>query len=75
MDIVRLLHNAIPMRSEAVLLVFTLSRRGSAGIWILYTYVTFSGYIGYDTWSYQLLSSELCQTADFGTICSKLCLC
>ena len=35
-------------------------------IWILYTYITSSGGIRYD---------ELSQTADCGSICSKLCSC
>ena len=38
------------------------SRGGSAGIWILYTYITSFGDIRYDNQSY-------------GTICSKLCWC
>ena len=53
-----------------------MSRGGSAGIRNLYSYVTSSGDIPYDNRSYARLSAkEPCQRADFGTICSKLCLC
>ena len=49
------------------------SRRvwGSASIQILYTYATSSGDIRYDNRSYAIVvqRKELCQTADFGTIC------
>ena len=52
-------------------------RGGSAGIRNLYSYVTFSGDIRYDNRSYAAFvqPKELCQRADFGTICSNLCLC
>ena len=55
--------------------VFT--RGGSAGIRNLYSYVTSSGDIRYDNRSYAAIvtTKEPCQRADFGTICSKLCLC
>ena len=52
-------------------------RGGSASIRILYTYVTSSGNIRYD--KSELCgcrtTKEVCRTADFGTICSKLCSC